>query len=314
MAPLLLLGNILTMVSRAEASAERVWEVLDTEPVVQVTDIPLALETLRGEVVFNNVSFRYDGGDDPFQGDGQNRKRGAGGRHVLNDISFSVAPGQQVALLGSTGSGKSTLVNLIPRFYDASSGHITIDGIDVHRWDLDSLRRHIGVVLQQTTLFSGTIRQNIAYGRPDASLDEVTAAAIAAQAQDFILAMPGGYDSLVEERKANLSGGQKQRIAIARTLLIAPTILILDDSTSAVDMDTEVKIQIALETLMQHRTTFIIAQRIQSVMNADQIIILENGRIAAQGTHRELLISSPIYQEIVNSQLGTGHTRTKTAV
>jgi ATP-binding cassette subfamily B protein len=209
-----------------------------------------------------------------------------------------------VALLGATGSGKSSLVNLIPRFYDPDQGQIQIDGVDIRDWQLEALRKKIGVVLQQTTLFSGTVRENIAYGKPDAELHEVIDAAQAAQAHDFIQAMPGGYDSSVAERGANLSGGQKQRIAIARALLVNPGILILDDSTSAVDMETEAKIQYALESLMQNSTTFIVAQRINTVLNADQIIVLEHGRIAAQGTHHELLQTSPIYQEIYHSQLG----------
>ena len=210
-----------------------------------------------------------------------------------------------MALLGATGSGKSTLVSLIPRFYDADGGRISVDGVDVRDWDPEALRRRIGVVLQETTLFSGTIRENIAYGRPDAALEEVVAAAQAAQAHDFIMAMPGGYQAAVEERGANLSGGQKQRIAIARALLISPGILILDDSTSAVDVETEARIQAALEG-MADRTTFQIAQRVSSVLTADQILILDRGRIAARGTHQELLESCPIYQEIYRSQMGDG--------
>jgi ATP-binding cassette subfamily B protein len=224
---------------------------------------------------------------------------------VLENVSFSVTPGQSVALLGATGSGKSTLVNLIPRFYDVTAGRILIDGVDVRQWSPDSLRKHIGVVLQQTTLFTGTVRENIAFGRPDASLEEVIAAAQAAQAHDFIVAMPNGYESQVEERGVNFSGGQRQRIAIARALLVSPSILILDDSTSAVDMETEFKIQKALDTLMAGRTTFIVAQRISSVLKADQILVLDAGRIAAKGTHRQLISSSPIYKEIYQSQLGS---------
>ena len=216
-----------------------------------------------------------------------------GGRNVLRAVTFDIQAGQRVALLGATGAGKSSLVNLIPRFYDADSGQIKIDGVDVRRWEPEALRKKIGVVLQQTTLFSGTIHENIAYGRPDASLEEVIAAAKAAQAHDFIMAMPEGYDSLVEERGANLSGGQKQRIAIARAVLISPAILILDDSTSAVDMETEAKIQAALDELMACCTTVMIAQRISSVLTADQIIVLDHGQIAAQGTHQELLGQQP---------------------
>jgi ATP-binding cassette subfamily B protein len=211
-----------------------------------------------------------------------------------------------VALIGATGSGKSTLVNLIPRFYDTDSGQIKIDGVDIRDWEPENLRKKIGVVLQQTTLFSGTILENISYGRPDASLEEAITAAKVAQAHDFITAMPDGYESLVEERGANLSGGQKQRIAIARALLVSPSILILDDSTSAVDMETEVKIQAALDDYLSDCTIFMIAQRISSLLDADQILVLDQGQIAAQGTHQQLMQSSPIYQEIYQSQMGSG--------
>jgi ATP-binding cassette subfamily B protein len=291
MTPLLLLGNMLTMVSRAEASAERFFEVLDTEPLVRSASSPYAAETKAAQVIFEDVSFHYDGD---------------GGKEVLDRLSFGVEPGQRVALLGATGSGKSTLVHLIPRFYDVTFGQIQINGVDVREWALDALRARIGVVLQQTTLFSGTVRENIAYGRPEASLEEIVDAAKAAQAHEFITAMPDGYDSVVEARGANLSGGQRQRMAIARALLIAPGILILDDSTSSVDLETECKIQEGLNRLMAGRTTFIVAQRINSVLSADQIIVLDAGRIAAQGTHQELLKNSPIYQEIYCSQLGDG--------
>ena len=313
MAPLLLLGHVLTMFSRADASAERIWEVLDVKPALQVVDSPHAAERLQGRVTFEDVSFHYDG-----IGDGQGHRGGllsdgdpvgSDGRFapqptVLHNLSFDVEPGQQVALLGATGSGKSTLVNLIPRFYDVSGGGIQIDGVDVRDWEPEVLRKHTGVVLQQTTLFSGTVRENIAFGRPDAALERVVAAAQAAQAHDFISAMPGGYEALVEERGANLSGGQKQRIAIARALLISPSILILDDSTSSVDMETEAKIQEAMESLMMNRTTFIVAQRLSTVLKSDKIIVLDHGRVVDQGTHEQLLESSEIYQEIYESQMG----------
>jgi ATP-binding cassette subfamily B protein len=273
------------------------------QPAVVVIPNPHKAATILGQVAFEGVTFHYEG-DGP-----QNGNKGSihqGGRNVLDGIRFEVQPGQRVAILGATGSGKSTLVNLIPRFYDVNQGRIRIDGLDVRDWDPESLRKKIGVVLQQTTLFSGTIRENIAYGHPHATLEEVVAAAKAAQAHDFILAMPQGYDSLVEERGANLSGGQKQRIAIARALLVTPGILILDDSTSAVDLETEAKIQDALDRLRTKSTTFMVAQRVSSVLNADQIFVLDHGQIAARGTHQELLESSPIYQEIYQSQMGPG--------
>ncbi|HEY2595373.1 MAG TPA: ATP-binding cassette domain-containing protein, partial [Chloroflexota bacterium] len=245
------------------------------------------LDSIRGEVQFDNVTFRYFNGGEP----------------VLSDVSFQVASGQTVALLGATGSGKSTIINLLPRFYDVSSGRVLVDGHDVRDVTLESLRAQIGIVLQETTLFSGTIRDNIAYGRPDASLDQVVAAARAAAAHDFIMDFPRGYDTPVGERGSTLSGGQKQRVAIARALLTDPRILILDDSTSSVDVATESQIQAALEQLMVGRTSFVIAQRISTVRNADQILVLDKGRIAASGTHDELLESSEIYSQIYSSQL-----------
>jgi len=242
---------------------------------------------VQGHVVFENVSFRY------FKH----------GEDVLKDVSFEAKPGQTIALLGATGSGKTTIINLLPRFYDVTEGRVLIDGKDVRDVTLTSLRSAIGIVLQETTLFTGTIRDNIAFGRPDASLDEVIAAAKAAAAHDFIMSFPQGYDTPVGERGATLSGGQKQRIAIARALLLDPRILILDDSTSSVDLATEYRIQQALDRLMEGRTSFVIAQRISTVLNADQILVLDRGRIAARGTHEELMETSPIYVEIYNSQL-----------
>jgi ATP-binding cassette subfamily B multidrug efflux pump len=306
MAPLMMLGNILTMVSRAEASAGRFWEVLDTRSAVQVAPEPYVAPVLYGQVTFEGVSFHYDGAEAGQQDEPAAVPDHTGGRNVLDGITIHVEPGQRVALLGATGAGKSSLVHLIPRFYDVDRGTIRIDGVDVRDWDPEALRKRIGVVLQQTTLFSGTVRENIAYGRPTASLDEVIAAAKAAQAHEFITAMPGGYEALIEERGANLSGGQKQRIAIARALLIAPGILILDDSTSAVDMETEARIQATLDDVLAGTTTFLIAQRVSSVLTADQILVLDHGQIAAHGTHATLLESSPIYQEIYRSQMGDG--------
>jgi ATP-binding cassette subfamily B protein len=301
MTPLLLLGNMLNMASRAEASAARVLDLLVTRPLIQPAPSPYQPDRLRGHVIFENVSFHYDHLSDNGPGHGARNGR----ENVLNGVSFEALPGQRVALLGATGSGKTTLINLLSRFYDVTGGRILIDGVDVREWDLEALRSRIGLVPQTTTLFSGSVSENIAFGKPDAPADDVVVVAKVAQAHDFIMAMPVGYDSVVEARGANLSGGQKQRMAIARALLTAPGILILDDSTSAVDLETEIKIQEALDALGNAPTTFIIAQRINSVLNADQIIILEAGHIAARGTHAELLRNSPVYQDIYRSQFGS---------
>ncbi len=290
---LMFVSMLVMRFARAEASAERVQEVLDAEPEVQ--DRPGAIIELapQGRVTFEGVSFSYNDN---------------GGDAVLKGIDFVAEPGQTVAILGATGSGKSSLVYLIPRFYDVDEGRVMIDGVDVRDIDQAHLRRHIGMALQESVLFSGTIRDNIRYGRPEASEGEVIAAAKAAQAHDFILEFPDGYDTVVGQRGVNLSGGQKQRVAIARALLVQPAVLILDDSTSSVDVETEIKIQDALEGLMRDRTSFVIAQRISTVLTADKILVLDDGRIAAEGTHRDLLVSSPIYREIYDSQLGNGVT------
>lgn len=302
MSPLLLLSNILSMISRAEASAKRIIEVQETEPLVAPAAVPIVVEQPAGEVVFEDVRFHYSGRR--LRSNGVVRKSGTRpvGEEVLDGIAIRATPGQKVALMGATGAGKSTLVNLIPRFYDTGSGSIKLDGVDVREWEPTHLRKQIGVVLQQTTLFAGTVRENITYGRPNASNTEVIIAAKAAQAHDFIMHMPAGYDSSVEARGANLSGGQKQRLAIARALLMKPVVLILDDSTSAVDLETEMRIQQELKQTLPHTTTFLVAQRISSVIDADQILVLDNGKIVAQGTHQELLASSTIYQEIYYSQ------------
>jgi ATP-binding cassette subfamily B protein len=283
------LGFIINLMSQANASAQRIFEILDTENEVQDKPGAIELRNVTGDVRFENVTFRYFKGGEP----------------VLNEVSFHAKPGQTVALLGATGSGKTTIINLIPRFYDVSSGRVLIDGIDVRDVTLESLRSNIGIVLQETTLFSGTIRENIAFGKPDATMDEIIAAAKAAAAHDFIQEFPQGYDTPVGERGSTLSGGQKQRIAIARALLLNPRILILDDSTSSVDLATEYRIQQALDKLMEGRTSFVIAQRISTVVNADQILVLDKGRIVARGTHEELLETSEIYAEIYSSQLMT---------
>lgn len=308
MAPLLVLSNMLSLVPRAETSAERVFEVLDMNSIVEPPRTPIPNKIIKGDVSFSNVTFHYGNGQNVTVYPPIKDSNLAGGQDVLNGISFKVKAGERVALLGATGSGKSSLVNLLPRFYDPDDGRIEVDGNNVRDWDLETLRSNIGMVLQQTTLFSGTIRENITFGADNATFAEIQEAAKAAQAHNFILEMPDGYDSLVVERGANLSGGQKQRIAIARALLIQPGILILDDSTSAVDLETEALIQEALEKLMEGKTTFIVAQRINSVLNADRILVLDKGRLVAQGNHQQLLAKNSIYQEIFNSQLGNGST------
>jgi len=333
MFPLFMLGMILAMVSQAAASAERIFEILDAQSEVVEKPDATELPAIQGRVAFEQVWFRYFGPKDKPStekpaGRRSPRAAGAGGgmsgmgamggmgggmagppsglprdEWVLKDVSFVAEPGQTIALLGATGSGKSTIINLIPRFYDVTRGRVTVDGWDVRDVTLDSLRSQIGIVLQETTLFSGTIRENIAYGRPEATEEEIVAAARAAEAHDFITAFDEGYETPVGERGVTLSGGQKQRIAIARALLLDPHILILDDSTSSVDVETEYRIQRALERLMVGRTSFVIAQRISTVRDADQILVLERGRIAAVGTHRELIRDSAIYAEIYSSQL-----------
>jgi ATP-binding cassette subfamily B protein len=292
MGPLIMMTMLANAWANGAASARRVNEVLDTQP--EVLDLPGAVplpNTAQPAVAFHNVSFHYNASND---------------QTVLQDISLLAEPGKTIAILGATGAGKSSLVNLIPRFYDPSSGRIEIDGLDIRNIRQDSLLAQVGIVPQETILFSGSVGENIRYGRPSASQDEVVAAARAAQAHDFIVQLPQGYDTHVEERGVNLSGGQKQRIAIARALLLQPRILILDDSTSSVDVETETKIQDALQVIMKGRTSFVVAQRISTVLRADQIIVIDEDRIAAQGSHSELIRTSPVYQEIYASQLGNG--------
>lgn len=308
--PLAIMVMLANIVAAATASAERINEVLETVPEVQ--DSPQAMPFPQSPVAslqFQNVHFHYNGID----GD------------VLADVTMTAEAGQTVAILGSTGSGKSTLINLIPRFYDTVSGSVRINGVDVRELEQSSLLAQIGIVPQETVLFSGTVRENIAYGKPDASDEEVIAAAKAAQAHEFIQKLPDGYQTHVNQRGVNLSGGQKQRIAIARALILRPAILILDDATSSVDVDTETRLHEAMRqwasghirlsagnplagsaSPARPMTTFMVAQRISTVLNADKIIVIDEGRIAAEGTHSQLMQSSPIYQEIFASQLGNG--------
>ncbi|MCM3031622.1 MULTISPECIES: ABC transporter ATP-binding protein [unclassified Niallia] len=283
----MMIGMMMITISRSKVSADRIQEVLHTD--LDLVDHQHADQQaiVKGEVTFDRVSFSYDGQSE-----------------VLKDISLVARAGQTVAILGATGSGKSTMVQLIPRLYDATSGTVMIDGTDVRHIKLEHLRTSVGVVLQQSILFSGTIRDNIRYGKPAATQAEVELAAKAACAHEFIMTMPDGYDTVLGQRGMNLSGGQKQRISIARALLVRPVILILDDSTSAVDLGTESRIQKALGELLEHSTAFIIAQRISSVMEADKIVVLEDGRISAEGTHEQLMKTSEVYQEIYRSQLG----------
>jgi ATP-binding cassette subfamily B protein len=287
--PILTIGFLAAQIARAGASAVRVFELLDAP--VEVTDAPDAkpLPPVTGRIELDDVHFRYAGAE----------------REILRGVSFTVEPGELVALLGTTGAGKSTIINLIPRFYDVTGGAVRIDGHDVRQVTLSSLRSQIGIVLQDALLFSGAVRDNIAYGRPDATLEEIRAAAEKAQAAAFIEALPQGYDTVIGERGIGLSGGQRQRIAIARALLTDPRLLILDDSTSAVDADTEMAIQAALDRLMRdkRRTAIVIAQRISTVRDADRILILDEGKIVAQGRHEELLQTSRVYNEILGSQL-----------
>ena len=292
MTPLTMMTMLSNTWANGIASAKRINQVLDVEPEVQ--DAPQARplpQPVRGKITFENVGFHYNGNTDTG---------------VLEGVNLTVEPGQTVAVLGATGAGKSTLVNLVPRFYDASSGRILIDGCDIRDVQQDSLLAHVAVVPQDTVLFSGSVRDNIRYGRPEATDAEVEAAAQAAQAHDFILNLPQGYDTRVEERGVNLSGGQKQRLAIARALLTRPRILILDDSTSSVDVETETKIQDALAARPDRHTSLVVAQRISTVLKADKIVVIDQGRVVAEGTHQQLMKSSPIYQEIYASQLGNG--------
>ncbi len=281
------LAWLVNAAGEAYAGLQRTFEILETEPDIQSPPDSIRYPSFRGEIQFERVSFRYNQRERP----------------ILRDINLRIEPNQRVAIIGATGSGKTTLVNLIPRFYDVIEGAVKIDGIDVRQMDLPSLRRQIGIVLQTSLLFSTTIRENLAYGRPDASEEEIIAAAKAAQAHEFIMELPQGYDTVVGERGVTLSGGQRQRIAIGRALLMNPRILILDDSTSSVDTQTEHLIQKALSNLMEGRTTLIIAQRLSTVKKADLILVMDQGRIVEQGTHSQLLALNGLYRQIYDLQL-----------
>ena len=276
----------------AAAGAQRVFEVLDTEPAIKSSENAIKPETLRGDVEFHNVGLKYKDEETAS----------------LHGIHLRVEPNRIVALIGPTGSGKTSFVNLIPRFYDATEGQVLVDRVDVREMDLVSLRRQIGIVLQTSLLFSDTIKANIAYGRPDATMDEIVAAAKAAQAHEFIEGFTNGYETIVGERGVTLSGGQRQRVAIARALLMDPRILILDDSTSSVDTQTEKLIQSALDALMEGRTTFVIAHRLSTVRRADMILVMDKGQIVERGTHKELLARGGLYKEIHDLQL-VDHTK-----
>jgi ATP-binding cassette subfamily B protein len=290
--PLVMMIQLSNTFANGMVSTSRLLAVLDTEPSIRETDNPAPVPgSLRSDVRFSNVGFHYDGDSD---------------RPVLENVNLLVREGGTTAILGATGAGKSSLLNLIPRSCDASSGCVEIGGIDVRNMSLARLRKMVGVVPQESILFSGTVRENICYGRPDATDEEVIAAAKAAQAHEFIMALPRGYDSRVGERGVNLSGGQKQRIAIARALLPRPSIILLDDATSSVDVETEVKIRRGIEAFTKSATKIVVAQRISTVLDAEHIAVLEEGRIVAEGTHRDLLESSPVYREIYDSQLGAG--------
>ncbi|MEI6293192.1 MAG: ABC transporter ATP-binding protein [Methanomicrobiales archaeon] len=285
------LSFVLPQIISAEASAGRLAALIDTRPLV--TDLPGGTtpgpSVFTGRVVFEDVSFSYEG---------------KGGKEAIKNISFSAEPGQTIAFLGPTGSGKSTLVNLIPRFYDATQGRITIDGTDIREIPQDHLRGMVTIALQESVLFSGTVRENVAFAKSDMPYDQVIAASRAAEADAFISVVPTGYESHVARRGANFSGGQKQRLSIARAIAPKPGILILDDSTSAVDVATESRIQAALATVIPGTTRFIVAQRISTVLMADQIILLDKGEIVEKGNHKDLLARSPLYKEIFESQLG----------
>jgi ATP-binding cassette subfamily B protein len=284
--PMRMLGMIVQQIARAGAAGERIFEILDAESAVKEKPDALVLKGIEGHVRFDHVSFGYDAISP-----------------VLVDVDFEVEPGKVVALLGPTGSGKTTIVNLLPRFYDVTGGAISVDDHDIRDVTLASLRANIGIIQQDVFLFSATIRDNIAYGAVSATYEQIIEAAKIARVHDFIMSLPDGYDTWVGERGITLSGGQKQRISIARTLLLDPKILILDDSTSSVDTQTEYLIQQALAAVMKGRTTLVIAQRLRTVKNADQILVMKDGAIQERGTHEELIATEGLYREIYDLEL-----------
>jgi ATP-binding cassette subfamily B protein len=276
-----MLGQIMLTYVQADAALTRVREVLDSAPEIEDSPDAVPVESMKGEIIFDNVSFGY-----------------TSEHRILKDISFKIPAGKKLAILGTTGSGKSTIINLIPRFYEINSGTIKIDDIDIRNYLLKDLRKNIGLVSQETYLFNKSIADNIAYGKEDAKHEEIVEAAKIAELHDFIVSLPEGYDSVVGERGTRLSGGQKQRLSIARALIVKPKILVFDDSTSSVDVETEFKIQEALMTIMKETTTIIITQRISTIRNADLILILDRGRVVGIGNHEELIGSNVLYRQI----------------
>jgi len=279
--PLMMLGQIMLIYVQADAALTRVREILDSAPEIEDSSEAIHMNSAKGEIIFENVSFGY-----------------TSEHRILKDVSFKIPEGKKLAILGTTGSGKSTIINLIPRFYEVNEGSIKIDGIDIRNYVLKDLRRNIGLVSQETYLFNKSIADNIAYGKEDSKYEEIVEAAKIAELHDFIMSLPKGYDSIVGERGTRLSGGQKQRLSIARALIVKPRILIFDDSTSSVDVETEFKIQEALMSIMKETTTIIITQRISTIRNADLILILDRGRVVGLGNHEELIESNVLYTQI----------------
>lgn len=279
--PLIILGQIMITYVQADAALRRIREVIESSPEILEKPNPISAKNLKGDVEFENVSFGYTQSN-----------------RVLKNLTFKVPSGKKVAIIGTTGSGKSTIINLIPRFYDVSDGSIKIDSADVRDYNITELRRNIAIVSQDTFLFDKTIKENITYGKADATMEEVIEAAKSANIHEFILELPEGYQSMVGERGTHLSGGQKQRLSIARAIILKPKILVFDDSTSSVDVETEYKIQNALERIMKNTTTFIITQRISTIRNANEILVLDKGRIVGYGTHESLIKKNVLYRQI----------------